>query len=309
MSAPQPRIGILLSTFNGETYLPAQLDSLLAQDHANLVIVVRDDGSSDGTRDILQRYATANPGRMVIIPNEIGNRGACGSFGRLLDYALEQREVLGLTPAYLAFSDQDDVWDADKLSVSLRAMQQQEERTAGPVLVHTDLRVVDANLEQLAPSLVSYQGLSPTRLNFGRVLVANAVTGCTLMCNESLARRAVPVPVGAVMHDWWIAIMAGLHGSTVYVDRATVSYRQHGGNTLGARRRMPKTSVDARIRRALDDDDTGIFERLALQCQTLLLTHGAAMNARQVRICRLGCALGRGPALWRKLLYRVVRSL
>ena len=308
MAAPMPRIGVLLSVFNGEAYLPAQLDSILAQDYQNLIIILRDDGSTDASREIVSRYIASHSPRMVLMPDDGRRLGACGSFAALMEFALTQKPLLGLSPAYLAFSDQDDVWDPDHLSTGMSAMLEQESRVASPVLVHSDLRVVDAHLVELAPSLIAYQGLQPWRMNFGRVLVANAVTGCTMLINESLARLALPIPPQAIMHDWWIAVMARLQGETRFLPRATVSYRQHGANALGARQRVQAGSAGELVRRALTRHQDGDFSALAGQSCALLASRGELLDWRTRAIARLALGMDRG-GLAARVVYRLVRLL
>ena len=110
-------IDILLATCNGALYLPEQLDSLLAQTCRGWRLLVRDDGSSDGTREILENYRSRHPDVIMIIPGEGQNLGACGNFSCLL----EQSDA-----PYIMFCDQDDVWLPDKIEITLTAMRELE---------------------------------------------------------------------------------------------------------------------------------------------------------------------------------------
>ena len=103
-----------------------------------------------------------------------------------------------------------------------------------PVLAHTDLVVVDENLHTIAPSFWSYSNLNPycgSRLN--RLLIQNVVTGSATMINRALARLASPIPQGAVLHDWWLALVASALGRIEAIPEKTVLYRQHGRNCAG----------------------------------------------------------------------------
>jgi glycosyltransferase involved in cell wall biosynthesis len=223
-------IDILLATCNGALYLPEQLDSILAQTCRGWRLLVRDDGSLDGTREILENYRSRHPDVIMIIPNEGQNLGACGNFSWLLEQA---------DASYVMFCDQDDVWLPDKIETTLAAMKELERQhgAAKPLLIHTDLMVVDERLNRLGDSLWLFQCTRPQRLTkLSRVLMQNFATGCTVMINRTLRDLAVPVPAEALMYDWWLALVATAFGRVAAVERPTVLYRQHGRNDIGAAR-------------------------------------------------------------------------
>jgi glycosyltransferase involved in cell wall biosynthesis len=224
------KIDILLATYNGAAYLPAQLDSLLAQTHESWRVIARDDGSSDSTMSVLDEYAQAFPERFHIV-QDTSRLGAKASFGRLIDES---------SAPYIAFCDQDDVWLPDKLEVLLGALIAEEARSdeSVPILVHSDLELVDENLVSITPSFWAYQGIDPSRDELPRLLAQNVVTGCALLCNRALISFATPIPARAIMHDHWFALIASATGKVVPVSRALIRYRQHGRNTVGAKR-MP----------------------------------------------------------------------
>jgi hypothetical protein len=135
------------------------------------------------------------------------------------------------------FCDQDDVWLPDKIATTLQPLRDVERKIGAdrPVLVHTDLMVVDESLRTLGTSFWKYQHLDPHRgSRFNRLLVQNVVTGCTVMANRALVKLARPIPPDAVMHDWWLALVAAGFGQIKCLDRQTVLYRQHGRNRIGA---------------------------------------------------------------------------
>jgi hypothetical protein len=118
-----------------------------------------------------------------------------------------------------------------------------------PVLVHTDLVVVDAELELLDGSFWNYQGIHPELNRLNRLLMQNTVTGCTAMINGPLREMGSPVPSEAIMHDWWLALVSSAFGRIVPVREATVLYRQHGRNETGARRRARGAEMFGRVLR------------------------------------------------------------
>ena len=228
------RILVLLPVYNGEKYLQEQINSILSQSHPDLLLVCRDDGSTDASLALLQDSASRFPDRVQLLQDGKGNLGASGSFSELMQWALAN---YGDQPdTFVALADQDDTWHLDKLECCLQALLLAEADAASlPVLVHSDLRVVTADGEEISPSLMHFQGLDPSHTNFPAQLISNTVTGCTSLMNMALLKKALPVPDEAVMHDWWLSLVASAFGRLVFVPRPLVEYRQHGRNTLGAR--------------------------------------------------------------------------
>jgi glycosyltransferase involved in cell wall biosynthesis len=223
-------VEVLLATYQGARFLEQQLESLLAQTHANWSAIARDDGSTDATPEILARYAARHPQRFRILPGNGQRLGAAQNFATLI--------VASRAPRVM-FCDQDDVWLPEKIEVTLAAMADLEGRRGAscPALVFTDLRVVDEGLAPLGDSLWRYQGTDPERLSrLPRALLQNCVTGSTAMVNRPLIELSVPIPVQARMHDWWLALVAISFGAIAPVRRPTVLYRQHGRNDRGAAR-------------------------------------------------------------------------
>ncbi|MDX1490865.1 MAG: glycosyltransferase family 2 protein [Pseudohongiellaceae bacterium] len=284
------RIAILLPTYNGAQYLAQQLDSLLSQTYSNFIIVIRDDGSSDDTARIIERYARDNANKFHIVESDGDNLGAKSGFSLLIQYVLDNKRELGLEQAYMMFCDQDDVWKQNKISESFECMRNQEDwHPDTPILVHTDLEVVDDKLQTIAPSFFSFQNLRPERNSLWRLLIVNTVTGCTGLINEALARKAVPIPNSAVMHDWWVALVAALFGRIVTVPQATLYYRQHGGNTVGANKYEQRNATE-RLKGLLKDTSC---EEVALQVyrqsRALSDVHGASLTVgNKFRLLMLG---------------------
>lgn len=222
-------ITILMSTYNGARYIREQLDSILAQRFTDWRLVVRDDGSTDETVEIVQSYAEKD-GRIRIVCDG-HNLKAMHSFEKLLmDYARD---------GYIAFADQDDVWLPDKLQVCMEKMQEVEKQYGAdvPILIHTDLRIVDERLNLISPSFWQYSNVHPQILNNNTYYLAhcNSMTGCTMLFNQAARRVALPFSPKAIMHDYAVAMSVHLaHGRLVSIAQPTILYRQHGDNTIGA---------------------------------------------------------------------------
>ncbi len=228
MNTAGDEVQVLLATHNGARFLAEQVESILAQDYACLRILARDDGSTDGTRAILERYVETYPERFELLPMGVATGSAKGNFVLLLRSS---------TAPYLCCADQDDVWKADKVTRSMERMRGLELKYGRdiPLLIFSDLEVVNDKLERLHGSFWKHQGITPQNIHrFPRLLTQNVVTGCTALMNQPLAELASAVPRDSYMHDWWIALMACAFGQADYLNDATVLYRQHGRNVVGA---------------------------------------------------------------------------
>lgn len=226
-------VDVLLATWNGERHLAALLDSLLAQTYPHFRLLVSDDGSTDGTLTLLERYRPRFGGRMLWLPPRPAGRGGLGNFEYLMQASLDEAQA-----PWAMFCDQDDVWLPEKIAQTLAAMQrtEQDAEPGTPCLVHTDLRVVDEALATMADSFVRYQHMDPARCTPRDLLSMNQVTGCATMVNRGLLAMALPIPAEVVVHDWWCAVLSG-SGRRVFVDEPTLLYRQHAVNQIGAHSR------------------------------------------------------------------------
>ncbi len=224
----QQTVDVLLATYNGGRFIREQLDSIVAQTHREWRLLVRDDGSSDDTVDILLEYERRLRGKLVLIEDELGRLGASQNFGRLLELS---------TGPYVAFADQDDIWMPYKLSRMLESAKAVEGQygVKHPILVHSDLKVVDEGGRLIAESFWKYQALRPNVCDWRRFIVQNVVTGCATLINAALRDLATPIPKEAIMHDWWVALVAARFGVIAHVPQSTVEYRQHAGNNTGAK--------------------------------------------------------------------------
>ena len=224
-------VSVLLAAWNGETYLPAQLASLRGQSCTDFRVLWRDDGSSDGTRQLLEDISAAD-GRFRQAAGPEGNLGAIGSFLTLM----------GQDDApYTALCDQDDVWQPGKLARCVQALREAEAAYGAdtPLLVHHDCRVIGADGAVRHRSFFRHQGWDGGANTLPRLLTQNNVTGCTCVMNAAL-RRLVTQHAQAerlYMHDWFIALTAAAFGRIVFVDETLLDYRQHGTNVMGASRR------------------------------------------------------------------------
>lgn len=252
------KVEILIATYNGEKYLPAQLDSILSQTYQDFRILIRDDGSTDSTPNIIETYKKQYPSKIQLIPQNNGLPGLIQNFSTLISSS---------TAPYLMLSDQDDVWLPVKVERMLNCLKQVEETAppTTPILVHSDLIVVDSELNEIAKSFWRYIGINPHRNSFSNILVQNVVTGCASMFNRALANLSTPIPNEAMMHDWWLALVATSLGILEKIETPTGLYRQHGANALGAQPFSLRPSYLSKRLKALYQPQGNIIQKRYIQ--------------------------------------------
>lgn len=222
-------IDILLATYNGEKYLNQQIDSIIAQTHKNWQLLIRDDLSSDNTVKTIKNYTCKYPDKIRLIEDNKGHLGLAQNFGALLESAQSE---------FIMFCDQDDVWLPNKIELTLNAMKAAEQNCPNkPILVHTDLKVVDETLNPVAESFWKLHRISPeSDCRLKKIIYRNIVTGCTVMINKKAKEISMPFPPEVNIHDWWIALNAAKYGKIIHIATPTVLYRQHAANIIGAKK-------------------------------------------------------------------------
>ena len=220
-------IDILMAVYNGADFVAEQIDSILQQSEKDWRLIIQDDCSTDATMGILEKYAAQYSEKIVLKRRTFNSGAADSNFFSMLPYAENE---------YIMFCDHDDVWLPDKLEKTLHKMHELERDAKGkPLLVHTDLKVVNGSLQVMADSMFRLQNLDSSGTDMRRLLVQNIVTGCTMMVNKTLLQMVGSPPRHAVMHDWWFALIASCFGTIGFVEEATILYRQHGKNEVGAK--------------------------------------------------------------------------
>lgn len=221
------KVCILLSTYNGEKYLEEQLNSLIGQENVNIQILVRDDGSTDKTVQILNKWK--KKGLIEWYTGE--NLRPAKSFMNLLRNAPQAD--------FYAFCDQDDVWLPNKLINAICKIMSSEK----PALYLSRTTLVDANKNIIGPSEFEY------KFTLGEAIVTNPATGCTLVLNNSLRNIAIRFePDRLTMHDEWIYKLCLIFNGFLYADKESyILYRQHDHNVLGANESF-KTKIKRRTK-------------------------------------------------------------
>jgi len=219
----QKEVIILMATYNGETYLPEQLESILKQDYYNWKLVIRDDGSIDQTLKIITDYQKKDS-RIHIIEYGFMHGSACKNFSELVSWALAN------SSGYLMFADQDDHWKTNKVTRSVEEMAKLE-ITSGkevPLLCYSGFQFIDSAGNELPQRLEL-----PHSLELRVLLNENHAWGCTMIFNQATLHAIAPIPAKAVNHDYWIALVIAALGRTELIAEDLILYRQHVQNVSG----------------------------------------------------------------------------
>lgn len=232
---------VLLACYNGEKYILEQLESIVNQSVDGVHILIRDDGSNDRTVEVVTNFiAGSTHTNIKLVTNQSCDKGHLSNFSALCKLALESDFQ------YFCFSDQDDIWKKEKLEIQLSELKSVESNTEGsipPVLVHSDLEVVNEQANTISESFIYFQGLPlPENHDFPQFLYQNVVTGCVSFFNRRMLEVAAPLPKSAVVHDWWFALCAKAFGELVFIPKSLILYRQHSGNAIGATERASQRS-------------------------------------------------------------------
>ncbi len=271
----KPQIEVLLASFQGAAYIGEQLDSILAQGVPGIRILISDDGSTDGTREILERYQREYPDR-IFLKHRVKEGKSAGKGRQIPEPAMNFFWLLSQSEGdYVLLSDQDDVWHTQKAEILLKRMKQTE-NNGRPALVFSDMEVVDAGLRRLSSSFFAYERSNPDRVAFSEVLVENPVTGGALMMNKALVQMAAKMPDACFMHDWWIALCASCFGEISCVKKPLSLYRQHGGNVLGARKTDGLKALQERSRRGRQVEEN--YRQMFLQAMAFERMYGEEMG-------------------------------
>jgi len=293
-------VTVYMSTFNGERYVQEQIESILNQRDVQIELWVRDDGSTDKTKEIIQDYAVKNK-NIHLMDGE-----PCGvgrSFMQLLYDASTSSE-------YYAFSDQDDVWDDDKL---ISAVEMLREKSGKPALYVCNQRCVDANRNFISnrfPADFPKQELI-------NELFVNLYAGCTMVFNHELktmlcdkARRPELEFFRHRIHDAWVACVASSMDALIYDPSCHMEFRRHGENVTSAEvNRNKKVSAIKKIGIVREKVERRIKKRgnlwngTSLTAENLLRGYSDCISGRDKELLTLVAEYRKSPSKKVKLLF------
>ena len=245
----KPLVSVVLASFNGARFIYRQIQSILAQSNRHFELIITDNLSTDGTWDVVKDVA-ARDDRVRIFRNE--------KLGVIENFEFGVTQARG---ELVCFSDQDDVWNIDKIQVLLDSIGEK-------LAIHSDARIINAEGEVLEASYMrTYKARYQDLLEPMDHLLNNNVTGCTLMARADFLRSIIPFPRSRIyLHDWWIALRAAERRGLAYVDAALVDYRQHEHNFVGVGRPGSAINVSSLVRKL---DST---KKLHLEYRAMLLS-------------------------------------
>lgn len=246
-------VSVIMSTYNGEKYLKQQIDSILKQEGIKINLFIRDDGSTDKTVDIIKEYMKENKNILLFKENNVG---ATKSFFILCNYLNNN----GTKADYYAFSDQDDVWDKNKLIRAINILNQDNKST--PNLYYSNLKLVDNNLK--FKGYLFKRGI--VKNTKGQSLAQIFTYGCTCVFNKEALNKICYLDINAnIYHDNWIYLVCKFLGNVYYDDESYINYRQHENNLSGTKNRGLKL-LSERFKRLLNYNSMGHpFENMSKQ--------------------------------------------
>lgn len=219
------KVAILMASYNGERYICEQIDSITSQTYSNWVLYINDDGSTDGTIDIIKEYISKYPDKICLSYNDSGKCGATGNFADLFQ-KVPQAD-------WYVLCDQDDIWPNDRLEKMLQKAVTEgvSDNSDIPAIVYGRAQVVDENLNKLGNSIEEclYVKLRE-EIAHKQILLATYIWGCTMMYNDALRNLVKVIPQGALYHDAYLEIVCVYFGKIVALEDIVVKYRQHGNN-------------------------------------------------------------------------------
>lgn len=242
------KIDILMATYNGEKYIKEQIKSILNQTYSNFRLIISDDCSTDNTRNILEEFQKKDD-RIKLYYQE-KNIGYVKNFEFLLNKVENELYML---------SDQDDIWNADKIEKSVNKIEKENAD-----LVFSDLELIDENGQQISESFwkeKNFKKKIKKDKNKQGLRLNNYITGCTILSKKLFLKYILPIPKNKkyLIHDFWIAIVVSLKGKIEYIEEPLVKYRQHGNNQVGYKMKSKELKNIEEIRNMFIDVKIELF--------------------------------------------------
>lgn len=259
------KVLVMLSAYNGERFVKQQIESILKQEHVDIDLVIRDDGSRDNTANVLKEFENI-PNIKVIYG---GNSGFAASFWELLLGAGEGYD-------YYAFSDQDDVWEPEKLAAAVAALEKHKDEYK---LYASALKVTDENLNYQYTN--DFPKLKST---LGSALTRPRISGCTMVFNAKLLDMCKRLDLKnsnvTLSHDvavYLTCLMLG--GKVVFSKHSYINLRRHSDTVTGHGKGIMK-----RVASVLDIF-TARKNEASKQLELLFNTYKEDMNEESLKLC------------------------
>ena len=282
-------VDILLATHNGVKYIDEQIRSIQRQTFSGWNLLISDDCSSDGTLEKVVGYTELDP-RIEVFSSGIRFGSAKKNFLNLLNAA---------RAPYAMFCDQDDVWLPSKVDELISAMNGLEDEYGAktPLLVFSDMRVVNSELNLISESFARYSKYDPKRVAFRNLIAQNVAAGCSMILNRPLIDIVLKISDRSediIMHDWVAMLAASAFGRIGYINKPLNLYRQHGNNEVGARRFSAPRSFLAACEN--NRDRLSSFYRSSVQAEAFCLTYGDSADSALLRSATAYASIARSSS-------------
>ncbi len=224
-------INIIMCTYNGERYINEQIQSIADSTVKDWRLMIFDDQSVDHTIQCIENCQKKYPGKIYYKVNQKKQGVVLNFLKSIYEVGVQMKEH-----DMIMLCDQDDHWNKDKIQKTANRMKQliKVHGNKIPLLVSTDVTVVDETMNVLNPSFRAMNHYQIRNMDLPHLLMENKVQGCTVMLNKSLAGMLDRLPRTAIMHDSWLALIAVVFGRITYIDEPTMQYRQHTDNLQGS---------------------------------------------------------------------------
>ncbi|MEH1965515.1 glycosyltransferase [Nostoc sp.] len=233
------KIGIVLATYNPQVeYFQKQIQSIQNQTWHNWVCYIVDDCSQLEYQAEIQNIVENDSRFICHFHND--NLKPYHNFERGLQYCVEDSTITAI-----AFSDQDDIWQPEKLEMLITKLRSEQ-----LLLVHSDLELIDSHDHTINPSTWNFEGRNPEKATAELLLLRNVFTGCSLLFCTSLITYILPFPQQNEIvwyHDLWVALVAIQKGKVGHIRQSLVRYRIHSFNTVGVRQDVGKFYVELMV--------------------------------------------------------------
>ena len=241
-----PKIEILMATYNGEKYIGEQINSIINQTYTNWNLLIRDDGSKDKTLNIIKKYEKMD-NRIILIRDNKDNLGFVKNFEELLKKSRTE---------FVMFSDQDDYWLENKIEKYVEVIEKlDKKKLEKPLLIHSNSYICDKNLKILEEKFIDSNIAGEKKSK--SIFFYYIVQGATVLINRNLIKKVIPFSNNVKLHDRYFHLISEFLGNRIFINESLMKYRQHGNNEIG----VSKGSVIKKIfkKRYFEESDRNLI--------------------------------------------------
>ena len=241
-----PKIEILMATYNGEKYIGEQINSIINQTYTNWNLLIRDDGSKDKTLNIIKKYEKMD-NRIILIRDNKDNLGFVKNFEELLKKSRTE---------FVMFSDQDDYWLENKIEKYVEVIEKlDKKKLEKPLLIHSNSYICDKNLKILEEKFIDSNIAGEKKSK--SIFFYYIVQGATVLINRNLIKKVIPFSNNVKLHDRYFHLISEFLGNRIFINESLMKYRQHGNNEIG----VSKVSIIKKIlkKRYFEESDRNLI--------------------------------------------------